>query len=372
MEDYGKLMEKEFEKFEGNGYYPNIVLLGVTGCGKSSLINNVFGVEVAKVCDIQPETQNFETFRGKEHGTTVNLIDSKGYELEDNSESYIDRLQRKIYSMELEGEKINMVWFCLSVSKKRIEDMDLEIIKKVSEIKELKDKIFLVLTKCDEDDDEGTIAKEYKRILNDNFPQIKAYEVSNDEDLKLDYDRLIEDSVKCLDDEDLKAGFVAAQFKNLTLKKENVEKGLKKYAGMAAAVGAVPIPFSDAALLIPIQLKMVAEITEMYGMRNLATFTKGGVANLVISNLGKNLAARLIKMIPIAGSFIGGAINATVASGITYAIGKATSEICFMNCKKILNGEKVDAFDIFNSELFQNLVNTFLKETAKKKGYEEE
>lgn len=372
MENYGQLMEKEFEKFEGNGYYPNIVLLGVTGCGKSSLINNVFGVEVAKVCDIQPETQDFETFRGKEYGTTVNLIDSKGYELEDSSISYITRLQRKIYSMELEGEKINIVWFCLSVSKKRIEEMDLEIIRKISEIKELKNKIFLVLTKCDEDDEEGTVVKEYKRILKENFPQLEAYEVSNDKELELDYDKLIEDSVNCLDDEALRTSFIAAQFKNLTVKKENVEKGLKKYAAMAAAVGATPIPFSDAALLIPIQLKMIAEITEMYGMRNLATFTKGGIANLIISNLGKNIAANLIKLIPMTGSFIGGAINAAVASSITYSIGKATSEICFMNCEKILNGEKVDVFDIFNSELFGTLMDTFLKESAKKKGYEGE
>lgn len=367
MEDYGKLMEREFENYKKNEHYPNIVLLGVTGCGKSSLINSTFGVEVAKVCDIQPETQDFETFKGKDYGTTVNLIDSKGYELEDSSESYVNRLQRKMISMESEGEKINIVWFCLSVSKKRIEEMDLEIIRKISSIKELRNKIFLVLTKCDEDDEEGSIAKEYKKILKENFPNLEAYEVSNEEDLKLDYDKLIEDSVNCLDDEDLKANFVAGQLKNLTLKKQTVEKGLKKYTVAAAGVGITPIPFSDALLLIPIQMKMIAEITEIYGMRNLVAITKSGITEVLISNLGKNIASNLLKLIPGVGTLLGGAINATVASSITYAVGKATSEICYKNCTKILNGEKVDIFDIFGSELFQELMTTFLKESMNKK-----
>ena len=106
MADYIEEMKEELKNYEKTKIYPNIILLGGTGCGKSSLVNNVFGVNIAKVSDIQPETQEFESFKGKDYGIYVNLIDSKGYELEDSSEDYIIRLKEKISSMEMKNEKI--------------------------------------------------------------------------------------------------------------------------------------------------------------------------------------------------------------------------------------------------------------------------
>lgn len=366
MADYIKDMEKEWEEHQNIKVYPNIVVLGVTGCGKSSLINNVFGKDVALVSDIQPETQEFKTFLGKENGTGINLIDSKGYELEDNSGSYIERLKEKITLMKQEKEEIHIVWFCLSVAKKRVEEMDLAILKKTLEIKELKGRVFVVLTKCDEDDEEGSVTKEYRKVLNDSFTDLRIYEVSIEEELDLEIDKLLEDSALSLDNDDLRNSFIGTQSKNLELKKSQASSALSKYIVMASGIGAVPIPFSDSALLIPLQLKMITEITDIYGMRNISTFSKGVVSNIVISNIGKSLAGSIIKFIPGVGSIVGGVINTGVASSITYGLGKAVSEICLSNCKKVLNGEKISPLEIFNSDILVALSKKFFEEYMKK------
>lgn len=87
---YEEDLRRDWENFsKKNKLLPNIMLLGATGCGKSSLINLVFGKNLAEVNDVSRGTDEFETFLGKEHGLGVNLIDSRGYEMENgNGESY--------------------------------------------------------------------------------------------------------------------------------------------------------------------------------------------------------------------------------------------------------------------------------------------
>lgn len=58
---------------------------------------------------------------------------------------------------------------------------------------------------------------------------------------------------------------------------------------------------------------MTVAIINVYGIYEFAHISKEVVASLVISNLGKSIADGLLKLIPAAGTIIGGAINATVA-----------------------------------------------------------
>ena len=72
-------------------------------------------------------------------------------------------------------------------------------------------------------------------------------------------------------------------------------------------------------------------------------------------------------MIPGIGTWVGGAVNAGVASLITSALGFAISEICYNSCKKIARGEKVDAASMFNAEEIQRFVREYTA-THKKNG----
>ncbi len=112
MDNYKKEMIKEWEKYQQeyqNGMYPNIMILGVTGAGKSSLINTVFGANDAKVSDIKPETKGYDNiYYGKKYGRFVNLIDTAGYELEGYS-TYYSKVHN-IIENGLNGEYVHIIW----------------------------------------------------------------------------------------------------------------------------------------------------------------------------------------------------------------------------------------------------------------------
>lgn len=60
--------------------------------------------------------------------------------------------------------------------------------------------------------------------------------------------------------------FVAVQKVNLELKKGRAQAVVATSAVAAAATGAVPIPFSDAAVLVPEQVAMLGGITAVFGI----------------------------------------------------------------------------------------------------------
>jgi uncharacterized protein (DUF697 family) len=94
------------------------------------------------------------------------------------------------------------------------------------------------------------------------------------------------------------------------------------YSYMAAAVGAIPIPFIDLFILPGVQTKMVMELAKLYGQ----PITGKGFLELA-STLGLGMVARqaareVAKFIP----FVGMAAGAALAGASTYALGRA---FCF-------------------------------------------
>jgi uncharacterized protein (DUF697 family) len=100
---------------------------------------------------------------------------------------------------------------------------------------------------------------------------------------------------------------------------------------VAAGVGATPIPFADAALLVPNQVAMIARITAAYGLppnRSRALATAGSVVLTGGATMaGRYAVTSLLKFVP-GGAIAGSAISATVAGGLTNAVGHAWSRVC--------------------------------------------
>lgn len=364
---YEELIRSEQEKFFSKKLFPNIMLLGATGCGKSSLINLVFGQELAPVNDTSRGTEGFETYKGAEFNLGVNLIDSRGYEMEDGSGesflSYYNSIKKKMEESRQNDPlgKIHIIWFCISIAGEKIQDYDIQILKLLREDPELQSRIAVILTKCDEDDEDGGGAKIFKHILAQDVGPIPAFEVSTDPNLPLDLEKLMKWSADQLDNEDMKEAFIASQSISLQAKRKTAAARIGFFTCVAGAIGATPIPVADAALLTPLQVAMSTNIIYIYGMENLASISKAVIGNILISNLGKALVGELLKLFPGIGSWIGGAINAGVASLITGALGFAVSEICFSSCQKILNGESVDWDTMFNAENLQEYIQKYIK-----------
>lgn len=123
------------------------------------------------------------------------------------------------------------------------------------------------------------------------------------------------------------------------------------YAAVTSAIiGLSPIPFSDAVLLVPVQLTMMARLHKLFGQSWSEGVAKGITKELVVVGLGRSVVGNILKFIPAAGTIAGGAVNATVAMTITETLGWVT-------VKMLNNGE-----DIFDDLLsFKGQFKTLLK-----------
>ncbi len=369
---YEDQVREEWEKIQKNKPYPNIMLLGQTGCGKSSLINLIFGKELASVNNVSRGTDNFAIYHGKDYGLGVNLIDSRGYEMEDGTsesfDSYRDSIKNKMNDSFRESpyNKIHIVWYCISVAGQRIQPYDLKILELLRHDSELKNRVCVVFTKCDEDYEDGRVAQKFKKILTDEVSSsIPSFQVSTDKKLTLDLENLINWSANQLDNNELKEAFIASQRQSLSEKKKAASKRIAVHAAAAAAIGATPIPVADSALLIPLQIEMTTNIIYLYGIDGLAKIPSAVITDIVVSNLGKSIAGGLLKLIPGVGTIVGAAINGSVASLITSALGYAFSQICYISCEKILSGEYVDIDNMFNADDIKKYTDMYMKNNKK-------
>ncbi len=92
----------------------------------------------------------------------------------------------------------------------------------------------------------------------------------------------------------------------------------------AAIIGSSPIPFSDAFLLVPVQLTMMARLHKIFGQSWSESLGKSLSKELLVVGLGRSAVGNILKFIPAVGTIAGAAINATVASSVTESLGWVT------------------------------------------------
>lgn len=116
-------------------------------------------------------------------------------------------------------------------------------------------------------------------------------------------------------------------------------------AAAAATTAASPIPFSDAALLIPIQTTMITSLYKANGANISQGVVEGAFKAKLISGLGKSLAknlkGNLLKFIPGVGTIAGGTLNATVSVAFTEALG-------FAVVSELRGSDNADIIDLAN------------------------
>lgn len=248
------------------------------------------------------------------------------------------------------------------------QEYDKKTIEALLEDNELKERVCVVLTKCDKDRKDRSTSEALKGTIKDELSKpIDIFCVSNNEKLPLDMEKLIEWSGEQLDDDDMKEAFIRSQIISLKAKRTSAGKVIALYSAAAAGIGAIPIqiPIADAAILTPLQIAMTTQIINSYGLVSIEGMVKNVVSAVIIPTLGKNLASYLIKIIPV----VGNVVNAAVASTITAALGCAVSQICFECCKKIAEGKTVDFKQEFNGEAIEKGFKYFMDNNNQKKDY---
>jgi len=220
----------------------------------------------------------------------------------------------------------------------RFTDLDVKLIKR---IKAEGFPVCVLLTKIDEMEEKQL--NDMIRSLTLDIPDIDVFRLSvlarkNEGIAKFcDWDKLTDWSYNRLPGV-FKERFVQALRGRLDLKRKQATAVVAGATTAATAVGASPIPFSDAALLVPVQTGMIMGIAGIYGIHIGKAAISSIASSAGISALGKSIAGGLIKLIPGFGTIAGAVINASVAGTITGALGGAFSELCYKQCKDSLDG----------------------------------
>ncbi len=113
------------------------------------------------------------------------------------------------------------------------------------------------------------------------------------------------------------------------IKEGNIDSIIKKHIAFSITAGAIPIPLVDFVAITAIQLDMLKQISDFYGVR----FDRNEGKSLASSMIGVSIAkigASFIKAIPGVGTVAGIGAQVILAGASTYALGKVF-ELHFAN-----------------------------------------
>lgn len=115
------------EEFRKEILKPNVLVVGTTGAGKSSLINTIFGEKVAQEGTGKPVTTHFNRYEPET--LPVVIYDSKGLE-HGNTAEFIESTKK--FFAETQGDVRNMihvVWYVVNGASSRVQPYEEEICK---------------------------------------------------------------------------------------------------------------------------------------------------------------------------------------------------------------------------------------------------
>jgi uncharacterized protein (DUF697 family)/GTPase Era involved in 16S rRNA processing len=324
------------EKFEEKGRDLgrfNLAIFGKTGVGKSTLVNAIFGEDVAETGIGAPVTQGSHLYLHAEGHFGV--LDTRGLEIGTDDSIILRELEEYVRELRRAplAEQVHVAWYCIRAGDRRFEDTEEAFIRGLDR---LGLQVLVALTQVPMRDGQyHPDALELVKVITDRDLPLHGEPIfltnaKADEFAGLAAHGLQEllDATFRAAPQGVQAALTAAQKIDLKRKRADAEKAVKAAATAAAAAGATPIPFSDAAVLVPIQLAMMASIAHIYNI-SLDRSTAAALAGTAAATAGgRSLVTGLIKMVPGAGTIVGGAIAAGVASSLTWAVGQAWTTVC--------------------------------------------
>lgn len=141
--------------------------------------------------------------------------------------------------------------------------------------------------------------------------------------------------------------------------KYEADKIIRNYTIAATGVGAIPLPFADAPILIGGQIKMIHEIFEVYGVQH--SMSKEVLLTVIIQKIISQGAKFLVKYLIRKINFLAGVvIGGGMAGAITYTLGKSVSEIAYsIKESSLQDGELARNIDKINELIEKAIENSF-------------
>ena len=337
----------------------NLAVFGKTGTGKSTLINAIFGRDVALTGTGAPVTVGLDYFAHPDG--ILGIYDSRGFEMGEAGEKVLAGLNQIVNDSRRKPlpEQIHAAWYTLRWSDRRFEGQQAEFVRQLSELVP----VIFVLTQVP-----ANLAgqKHQDAVQLARYVEAQLLPLSPDSSVYLTNalaDEFTGSPVHGLQElltatfatapEAARRALTAAQLIDRERKRQEAKGVIITAAGSALATGVTPIPFSDAAILVPLQIGMIARITAVYGLsvpgKQLATLVGSLILAGGATTAGRWLVASALRFVP-GGQIPAMAISGAVAASLTTAMGWAWVAVCD---RLLADPEMVDSPElkaVFNEE----------------------
>lgn len=214
----------------------NIMVAGITGTGKSTLLNAIFSEDLAATGSGRPVTDEIKEYNNP--NIPIRIWDTVGLELDpEKTQESIKAIRDTIAgksSSDNQFDRIHAIWYCINSGSNRYQGAELDFIKNLHSIGV---PFIIVLTQCIGDDDEINAFEDRIKEINESMGMgdIEIVQVLAADKKTKKYtieafglDVLVDVTTKKMP-EFIKSGFVAAQTVSKMQKRTMCEEIIASY-----------------------------------------------------------------------------------------------------------------------------------------------
>ena len=313
----------------------NILFLGNSGVGKTTLINSILGTNAETGIGITGTTKALQVYENDE--VPFRIIDTIGFEptkmfQQNKAIKEVQKWCKKAAEDENEQTTIDLICMCVDGTASKLFPKTIDdFLKSIAIWKTVP--IIAIITKSYSQSDRDMNVQMVKdafanrgRDLKGIYPVVASpYLISNEYSVPAEG---VTDLITAINDllpEGIQASKNDVDQYNIERKRKLAHGTVVLSTGAGVAVGAVPIPFPDAVILVPIETAEINALAKIYGINKdekskqfFSTIIEVGTVSLVARGLIQALKA--VPGINVAASVL----NAVIAGCIVVAIGEGS------------------------------------------------